>query len=464
MIKIYFDWNVLSQIKNGKHTELKEIIFNDDKLFIPFSTSHIGDILSSFKETDEQKEFIKSDLEFISNLTGNKCLVNTNEDIILDFCSPQELFQQRVNDKNLFNDLSLKGLMSIFDQDESTKMIGKNFINLLKSIPLDDSFKKAFENPKSAEQINKIFPGLEANPTMEGFFESFNKMTLNLNESDTYGELRKSIQNGIGINRDRIFNINDPYKIIDDKYKKLGGSPDDYINKSKNAPEWFNKISNAYILLDMHGYQEDKINIGKGRKETFKNTTEDSFHSAFASTCNFYVINDNKSYKKTKVIYKKLNINTLVLKPSEFVEHYQKFLDIKNQLFSIKLIFKIIQSQKYYEEKMEDSVLRTYFVPFFFFGFFNKIMMLLPDDNENITIILSQNGPSSHTVYAMEVRNLVGEICNLFGNDLDNYGEVKDEEFIEKEWKGRKWQIDNYSFRLIRLNGLFQFYFDELKT
>ena len=69
----------------------------------------------------------------------------------------------------------------------------------------------------------------------------------------------------------------------------------------------------------MHGYQEDNVNTSKGRKETFKNTTEDAFHCAFASTCNFYVINDKKSYKKTKQVYEKLQINTLVFKPEEFV-------------------------------------------------------------------------------------------------------------------------------------------------
>ncbi|WP_452226811.1 hypothetical protein [Lacinutrix cladophorae] len=460
MIKIYFDWNVLSQIKNGKHSELKEIIFNDDKLFIPFSTSHIGDILSSFKETEEQKEYIKSDLEFISNLTNNKCLVNTNKDIILDFYSPKEIFQQRIDEKESFKDLSINGLLSIFEQDESTKIIGKSFLNLLKALPIQDTFKKAFENPESSEQMEKIFPGLKENPTMEGFFESFSKMALNLNESDTYKEMRKSIQDGIGINRDRIYDTKDPYKIIDNKYQKLGVSPSDYINKSKNSPEWFDTISNEYLMLDMHGYQEDKVNIGKGRKETFKNTTEDAFHSAFASTCNFYVINDNKSYKKTRVIYEKLKINTMVLKPSEFVKYYNNYLNINNQIFNIKVPFEIIKTEKYYEEIMEDAVLRIYFVPFFFFGFFNKIMVLIPNNGNKATVLLSQNKPSNHSVYSMEISRLHNEICDLLGNDIDNLGKIKEEEFKEKEWIGRKWKIDDYAFRLIRINGEFQFYFD----
>lgn len=344
MIKIYFDWNVLSQIKNGKHSELKEIISDNDKLFIPFSTSHIGDIFSSFKDTVEQNNYIKSDLNFISEITKNKCLMNTGKEVVLDFYPPEELFQQKIDEKDLFKDISLDGLMNIFEQDELTKPIGKALISLLKAIPLEESFKQAFENPESAKQMEQIFPGLNENPTMEGFFQSFSKMNLNLNESDSYKDLRKTIQSGIGINRDRIYNSKNPYKIIDDKYKKLGVTPDQYIDNTKNAPEWFNEITNEYILLDMHGFQEDKVNIGKGRKETFKNTTEDAFHSAFASTCNFYVINYNKSFLKTKAIYKKLNINTIVLKPSEFVEYYEKYLQITNPILNFRIPFEIIES------------------------------------------------------------------------------------------------------------------------
>src|SRR5690606_33834059 len=151
-------------------------------------------------------------------------------------------------------------------------------------------------------------------------------MNLNLNESDGYQELRKTVQGGMGINRDKIFDSKDPYKIIDDKYKKVGTNPNQFIDNSKNAPEWFNEITNEYLLLDMHGYQEDKVNIKKGRKETFKNTTEDAFHAAFASTCNFYIINDDKSYNKTRKIFEKLEIFTYVLKPIEFMNFYNGFL------------------------------------------------------------------------------------------------------------------------------------------
>lgn len=460
MIKIYFDWNVLSQIKNGDHKELREIIFDNEKLFIPFSTSHIGDIFSSLKETDTQKDYIESDLNFISELTKDKCLFNTGKDVVLDFYSPKELFEQRIEEKDLYKDISLEGLINIFEQNDLTKGIGKSLINLLKSIPLEESFKQAFENPESAEQMDKMFPGLKENPTMEGFFKSFSKMYINLNESDGYQELRKIVQGGLGINRDKIFDSNNPFKIIDEKYKQIGTSPNQFIDNTKNAPEWFNEITNEYLLLDMHGYQEDKVNIKKGRKETFKNTTEDAFHAAFASICNFYVINDNKSYKKTKLIYEKLGINTIVLKPFEFIEYYQKYLDIKDVILNFIIPFEIIKTADFYEEIMETATLRTYYVPFFFFGFFNKIMVLIPKDGSETLILLSQNGPSNHRVYSMEIQHLYKQLCEILGEDIENLGQIKDEEFKEKEWIGRKWRLDEVTFRLTRTNGHFQLYFD----
>lgn len=460
MIKIYFDWNVMSQIKNGEHKELKEIIFDNEKLFIPFSTSHIGDIFSSYKETEKQRYYIESDLDFISELTKDKCLINTGKDVVLEYYPPKELFEQRIVEKHLFNDISLDGLMKIFEQDSHTKNIGKSLINLLKSIPIEESLKQAFEKPESAEQMDKIFPGLKKNPTIEGFFKSFSQMNINLNDFDGYQDLRKIVQEGLGINRDKIFDSNNPYKIIDGKYKQIGTSPYQFIENSKKAPEWFNKITNEYLLVDMHGYQEDKVNIKKGRKQTFKNTTEDAFHAAFASTCNFYVINDNKSYKKTQLIYEKLRINTMVLKPSEFIEYYQKYLDIKDVILNFKIPFEIIKTTEFYEEIMETAILRTYYIPFFLFGFFNKIMVLIPTDGSNTLFLLCQNTPSNHSGYSMEVQHLYRQLNQILGDDIENLGLIKDEEFKEKEWIGRKWKIDEITIRLTCPNGHFQLYFD----
>lgn len=461
MIKIYLDWNVISQIKSGFDNELKEILLGNEKFFIPYSTSHIGDILSSFNETEIQREYIESDLEFISELTKNTCLMNTGKDVIIDFYEPKELFKERVEEKDLFNDISIEGLQKIFERDESTKQIGQIFTGLLKSISLESSFKEALENQKSAEQLNKIFPSLIENPTMEGFFKSFSEMNRNLNEDETYKDLRQIIQSGTCINRDKIFDSENPFEIIENGYSKLNMNQNEYTDNSKNAPEWFNKISNEYLLLDMHGYQEDKVNVKKGRKETFKNTTEDAFHAAFASTCSFYITNDNKSYKKTKQIYEKLEINTRVLKPKEFVEYHNKFLNILDPNFNINFPFTLIEKGEFFVNEMTDATLRTYYFPYYLFDFFNKLMIVVPNDtNEKPIILLSQNSSSQNRIYSMEVIRLVSKINDLLGEDIEKLGEVKEEEFKEDIWIGRKWKFDKITYRLQRTEGYFQFYYD----
>jgi len=462
MIKIYLDWNVMVQMKGGSQTDLLKALSNKDKFLIPYSTSHIGDILSSYSEDTEQKKRIEKDLEFISSLTNNLCLSNTGKKVILDNSDPKELFQQRVDDKDFMNDFSLDTLGEIFSDNEQTKGIGQTLVSLLKSIPLDSVFKDAIENPESGKYLNQMFPELKENPTMEGFFKSFGKMYQNLNDKEDYKILREVTQKGLDINRDKIYNDDNPYNIIDKAHNKLGVSFGKYIDNSKNAPEWFNKISNEYLILDMHGYQEDTVRVKENkRKETFKNTTEDAFHSAFASTCNFYIISDNKSYKKTKQIYERLKINTVVFKPDEFLDYYNKYLNIENTEEHLKIGVEIIKTNNFFESKDENGTQRIYIFPYFLFDFFNKIIVVQSNNNEKPIILLSKFSPTNgHVTHFMEIKILVKMLNKYFGNDIENKGEVLDEEFKTENWTGRIWNLDDIQFKLMALNGYFQLYFD----
>jgi hypothetical protein len=461
MIKVYFDWNVMAQMKNGLHNELQEIALNSNKFFKPYSTSHISDIFSSFKENDENSKLINADLGFISKLTNDTFLFNNGKDIVIDFAHPKEYYNQLVEQRNQFKDISIDGLFKHLGEDELTRDLVKPLLNLLKEIPLDNVFKEAFENPESAKQMETMLPGLKENPTMEGFFQSFSQMLKDMNEDEKYKDLRKIVQSGLGINRDKIFDNKSPYDIISSKYKQIGQDKSLHIDNDKNAPKWFNEISNEYLFLDMHGYQEDNVNVQKGRKETYKNTTEDAFHAAFASTCNFYVINDKKSYKKTKQVFEKLQINTLVLKPEEFVKYYNDYLNFKDSNLNVNIPYALLQNGEYQEEQLEDAVLRTYYLPFFLFGFFTKVMLLLPQNEKPPILLLSRNKPTNGTTYIMEITKLANEISSLFGEDIQKLGEVQETEFKEDNWVGRSWKVDNTKFRLVSINGHFQLYIDQ---
>lgn len=464
MIKIYIDWNVMSQMKNSNHKDLYQVLANE-KFFIPYSTSHIGDIFSSYKETEEQNNYINSDLDFISTLTRNTCLFNDGKNILMDFSSPHELFQQRVEQRDLFQDISIQGLSKIFDDNETTKGLGKIFINQLKSISLTPLIN-AINNPDNEEQMGLLFPGLSQNPTYEGLFNSFGEMVKGLNEEEKYNDLRKLLQYGVGINRDKIFNNDDPYKIIDNAHQKLNINLKQHIDNTKNGPEWFNEIANEYIQLDMHGYQEDNINTKKGRKETFKNTTEDAFHTAFASTCHFYVLNDNKAYNKTIQLFKKLGIRTSVLKPDEFLNYYNNHLKIDEAVSQIAFPKYLIKNGQFLEDIVDGQTIKTYPFRHFLFNFFNILTEFVSQDTTKKNILLlRQNTPTNNMIFVMEIQRLVENLNSLLGEDIEKIGPVTKEEFQEEPWIGRNWTFGEENYRLEKNNGEFHLLVDtELKN
>ena len=105
-------------------------------------------------------------------------------------------------------------------------------------------------------------------------------------------------------------------------------------------------------------------------------------------------------------------------------------------------------------------MLRTYYFPFFIFGFFTKLMLLLPKNEEPPILLLSRIKPTNGTTYILEITKLAKDITKILGNDIDGLGDVKEEEFAEDYWVGRSWKIENTTFRLTNLNGHFQLYID----
>ncbi len=460
MIKVYLDWNVIAQMKDGHQNDLFKILSNKDKFFVPFSTAHIGDILSSYSEDVEQKKRIENDLEFITSLTNNLCFSNSGEHIFLKKSDPKLLFQQRVNDKDFMTGFSLDTLGEMFSKNGLTKEMGKDAISLIKSIPLDNVFKDAINNHENGKYLNQIFPGLKENPTMEGFFNSFGKMYQNLNEKEDYKLLREITQKGLGIKRDKIYNDDNPFDLIDQAHNKLGVHVDKYIDNSKNAPVWFNVIANEYIMLDMHGFQEDRVKVDeKKRKETFRNTTEDAFHLAFASTCNFYVTNDKKAYKKSKQVYDRLNINTLVLKPDEFIKYYNDYLSIENFIEQLNIVSKTIQTDNFIQKEITNGTLRTYILPFYLFNFFNSIRIIY-SSKVPIFLLSRISATNERITYHFEIEKLVNLLTIFLGKDINNFGIIEENELFAEEWVGRTWKFGEIKLRLISSGGHQQLYFD----
>lgn len=471
MIKVYLDWNVMSGMKNNHFQELNEIILNREKFLLLYSTSHIGDIFASIKNhSQEEQEIIKEDLDYITFLTNGLCLVNNSKEVTLNTYEPGELLDDRIREAPLFHDFSLENLFSAIDVDNPMFGIVNSMKNMIASIPLDLAFKEAFENPESAEMLDKMFPGLKEDQTMNGFFKSFSKMYHNLNEKEDYKDLRNIVQK-VGVNSGHFNENKNPFEVIDNAYKKIGVenfNVDKYFEKGKNAPEWFDDITNEYIKLDMHGFKADKVKVTPKEKNTFNNTTEDASHSAFASRCEFYITNDDKNYHKTKAVFQKLGIFTIVLKPNEFIQYYNSFLNRNNfdDHFS-SIIDEMKKVENFQEQKYTsgESFGWVNFTNQYFFNFFNKILIPQPEINQALFILGKENPSKSYIMGYQEIEGMLKLFVDKLGIDINgkSYYEV-DEIKINEDWLGRTWETNIGQITIKRLNGWFQMYFYPIES
>lgn len=453
MIKMYLDWNVMSQMKNGTQDELLNIVTNKKMFILPYSSAHISDIYNTPPKNDIQKGYIQSDLEFISKLTNNVFLSIDKDKSHWGNRKPKDIY----DDRNLTKDISLDNILDTLSENMTEKQ--QKQVDKLINTPIEPGLQAAIDN--NNQSINVLFPDAHQNMTFGNLIKGIQKLNTSLNESDGYKRLRELFQGGLSINRDRIFDSKDPYKLIEKAHSILP-KPLSHFIKNTYGPSWYNNITNEYLLLDMHGYQEDNVNINpKKRKETFKNTTEDAFHTAFGAMCDIYVLNDNKAYRKAKLVYEKTNQNTLIFKPKEFIDFYKNVLDHENVINPIDLVFSIIEQNKFYETIDNDMKIRTFSCPYYIFKYFNKISQLLPLKGETETIVLQKfHSPENTIVFRTEIESIISELTNIFGNDNLDLGELVEDEIIEKDTVIRTWNVTNAILRLRLLNGFLQFYIE----
>lgn len=464
----------MSSMKQGGLKELKSILENKEKFLVIYSTSHIGDIFVSNSDNEKQKERILEDLEYITSITDNNCFFNDGKgNIQLGHKNPIELYEKRIESQELFNDFSIDNLFAPFD-DEDDNIIS-SLISLLKglfkSIPLENAFKDSFKNPETAKGMEKIFPNLKDNLTFEGWFNSFGNTFNRLNETEDYKDFREAVQK-IGVNSSHFSEGKDPYEVIRNAYQKTGTNPfetNKHLNNNNNAPNWFNELSNEYIILDMHGYKQDKIKVDNRNNKTFRNTTDDAFHSAFASRCDFYITSDKKNIDKTKTVYKKFELQTCVFTPKEFSKYYNEFLDIHNFGEHIDDLLEVIKTGKDYyrcgNEKDDNGRIFSFvgFSNHYFFNFFNKVRICKSQSGEIFYLISKEHPSEIYYIAYIELNKVLKMFINHFGIDDNGKGYYESGEMDGYEWEGRVWTLDTIKITIERINGWFHLYIYPLK-
>lgn len=459
MIRIYIDWNVMSQMKNGHNSEFFLIISDNEKFLKPYSSSHLGDISASSQELSNI-ENIDSDLDFISRLTQNYCLFHVEGKTVFRNIPPRDLYIQDSNLSQLLDVLRIEPLSENLDEESRNfqELLNKQ-ITLFKNTPIDEVFQKSFENPETAHLMRSFLPELEGNYTQVGLLTAIFGMIERMNKNTAYKDLRENLQSGADLKRDQIFHSTSPYELIDKAYKKKG-----ILAKPKRpahdfASPWFTEISNEYIALDMHGYQEDKISVKRGRKQTFRNTMEDAFHTAFASSCDFYITQDQRNCKKANAVYEKLHINTIAMSADNFLILYKKCLQFKTVDFLNQLLHLL---KNLVPSNTSDLKSSRYDSAFFFFDYFNVLRIITDKSTKSPFLLLTRHLPTNSVpIFGKEAHVLVSTLQLLLGNDVDNLGKFSDPELEQIGnycWPGRQWEYADVNIKLRAMEGHLQLY------
>jgi len=459
MIRIYIDWNVMSQMKSGAHKEFFDIISDSQKFLKAYSTSHLADIASS-ENGSGNSDNVDSDLKFISDIT-DFCLSHNGGQMQYSRELPSVLYKERIDLENLLAALDIDEINgNLNDKEQQAFAALVQPVTDFNNQPIDDIFRTLFEDPEQGKLMRRFLPDLENNYTNIGLLTAILKMFKRQTETGDYRDLRELVQMGAGIKRDRLFSNEDPYGMIEKAYVKKGIDLDEKVPSYGWAPDWFNKVAFEYIKLDTHGYQEDKVKVDKGRKQTFKNTMEDAFHTAFATTCDFYITCDQRNYNKAQTVYEKLELNTLVLNPQEFVTHYAQWLHHKEDKWIIMIPLIMKNMEPWINSKGTEKRYQAFF---FLFDFFNRIHLIKEENKKDWSfILLTRQIPSnSIPLIGFEAKVLLDKLLSVLGKDIQLKGSLLDEEvklIIQNIWPGRSWLFEGTLYKLQSIEGYLQLY------
>jgi hypothetical protein len=288
MIRVYLDWNVYSRIKTSNkdfYPELRNILLDNDKYCFPFSTAHLMDIYESYSKVGWSN--IQSHLEKL-NLSKNLNIKHIfGEEISFYISEPIDELKSYISQKNPsekfgeFNDNSKSDNIDYFP--EATKFL------------------------KQQEEISKIRDKIIS--------------TFQNNLNSLLGEnFKEDYQEGMKISKGKLLNKNTDKIDYFNKIAISAGFTDfkshieEILSKVNKNPELTDEISTLFTAIDISGYGQDNKNLSS--------TITDSLHCAYASTCDIFIVDDNKTYLKSKEVYRLKNLVIKTFRPKEFIDNY----------------------------------------------------------------------------------------------------------------------------------------------
>ena len=458
--RIYFDKQIFSHLFKGERPEYLRLLeyLNQNKEMFLFCYSH-GHLLDLKNDRTDIKY---RELEFIETLVKDNYLsyhaIDKRTSCYL--AKPLEAFKdvedevEPISFSGLFDDLDLSSAT-----DEQRKQL-ENAKDLFNNQKLDFGFSQIGDLPDDiSAPLRKVLPIEVSLMTLMEWTEHFMGMlTLMEENKSTYKGLRnvvdKYINNGkFSVEYDEI-DFND-----DLKNSVLQKSFIEYVNSNLN-PNRDKEVTdydfyiNAYFTLDLLGISKEPSKSVK-----FKNVMNDGYHSYYGAFCDYVISDDQGFLKKTKVMYRLLDIKTEVMHIDDFIPFFsllsKQAENSPNTFFDLLINDLrngiVINSKSAIKFNRHTTTIKPHHK---YLGYFNLIDSI-QEDSQNYIYLYRKTKNYSYFNFFREYEGIINKAVNLFGVDY-NYKskfewKTEIQEIRNGKWKGRFWDFGNLTV-LIEIN------------
>lgn len=460
MIRIYLDWNMVSNLKRPELKELKDFISaHKHYLQFPYSPAHFNDLMKSYRPDNE---LFFEDLNTLQFLSEKHLLRWGKEGIEVLFETPEAYFEDEKNKEDVF---SLMDVEKIFEElDESTDELGLGKMGTL--------MKSLFQLHPNGININdgnqailkKMFPNVKSDSTMWDLMKDIGPFSKKLlQDGEYYKDFRKSIgEQGMKLDPRVAGNwtFDEVIKNIDEFLSSLGTKMTylEYIESSlKHKKEPINQYEyyiTAYLMLDMIGYKTDKL---PKSTDNMQNIQIDGEHSFYGAYCDYFVAIDKNLRIKSKVLYNEFNISTKILEPKELMEELKKVIHTApKDVNFIEEVFSFCKSENLVESipLSKGNKVETYafMLPKFYFNFFNFVIYENYSEEEGIVFTFKKAFKNfSRFIYYTEAERVIESITEFFGYANKEERDLKKKQFVyESEDVAFEWSFEGGLIRLAK--------------
>ncbi|HAK78729.1 MAG TPA: hypothetical protein DCM71_17925 [Runella sp.] len=437
MIRIYLDWNVVSNLKRPENKELKEFIDkHKENILFPYSPAHFNDLMKSYSPDNQ---FFNQDLEMLQYLSDKHLIRWEGKRTEPLFDTPNEYFEgEKKDSEDVFELMNMENLF--FELDRMSEEVGFGKLGtIMKSLyKLQPAGIEV--NDENREMLQKMFPDISSNSSMWDIMTNISPFAKKLlQDKEYYKDFRKSIgDKGFKVEANAgNWNEQEVIDNIDNFLKDKGVDMTfiEYIEttfKHRNEPiNRYEFFTTAYWMLDMMGYKSDKL---PKPTDNMQNIQTDGEHSFYAAHCDYFVVGDRNLKIKSNVLYKKFKISTIVIQPNELIQELEKVIyefpqngDFISEVFDFINNNEIVDSYPYSEEKEAENYVKK--LPKFYFNFFNYVVYrYYPSQNGIVLIFKKVFKNYSDFIYYTEAEKLIDRVVSVFGyEDMEKLEEKKRE-------------------------------------